>query len=452
MGRKPGRATSHLNQRVTRAASKLNDHKLALGFLVAAAGAFLAYIAFASTTGPPFQSAYRIVVEVPPDRPTEFEGEEQGSAPPLRVGQAVRISGQLAGLISEVEPNREDGGTSVTANITKPEFRPIGEDATAYVRVHSIVYNTYLEIEPGDRSNPMEDGDTISRENVDSGVDLLEVVQLFDREARESLRSTVVNIGQGVAGRGAGLNAAFADVKPLSTNLRKQLEAATKDEGAIGDLVGDGAMTSDALRGFRSDDAAGTISSGGAVLDAIASRREQLGQAIELLPPFQDEFLETAPVAIPTLDELAATAPELVPAVSSLNGALPQLNRLLALGDELREETILTGRLANPVLEATIPVVREIFPILTALDHPDLPGGLVADADTVVAKVGKYVDDIIVAGERLAEVTSQPFPQGPGIGAGAPAGRVIPIVTCHEERNPYPEPGTAEDDVSAVCP
>jgi ABC-type transporter Mla subunit MlaD len=451
MAREPRKASAHLNQRVTRAAEKLNDHTLLLGFGVAAVALFLAYIAFASTTGPPFQSAYRISVEVPPDRPTEFADSEQGSAPPLRVGQAVRISGQLAGLISGVEPNRETGGATVTANITKPAFRPIGKDATAFVRVHSIVYQTYLEIEPGDRDDPMEDGDTIARENVSSGVDLLEVVQLFDQEARESLRATVVNIGQGVAGRGTGLNSAFKDLEPVSTNLRKQLDAATRDEGALGELVNGAASTTDALRGFRSDDFGGTISSGGAVFDAVASRREQLGQAIELLPPFQDEFLETAPVAIPTLNELADAAGELEPAVKSLNGALPRLNRLLALGDELRTETVLTGELANPIVSATIPVVRKIFPILAALDHPDAPGGLARDAKTVVAKVSPYIDDIIVAGERLAEVTSQPFPQGTGVGAGAPSGRVIPILTCHESRNPYPDPGTAEGD-SAPCP
>ena len=451
MAREPGRVATHLNQRVTRAASKLNDHTLLLGFLVAAVALFLAYIAFASTTGPPFQSAYRINIEVPPDRPTEFEGSEQGSAPPLRVGQAVRISGQLAGLISDVEANRETGGSTVTANITKPAFRPIGEDATAYVRVHSIVYQTYLEIEPGDRSEPMEDGETIARENVSSGVDLLEVVQLFDQEARESLRATVVNIGQGVAGRGTGLNSAFKDLEPLSANARKQLDAATSDEGALGEVVSGGADTTDALRGFRSDDVAGTLTSGSAVFGAIASRQEQLAQTIELLPPFEDEFLKTAPVAIPTLNELADAAVELEPAVRSLNGALPQLNRLLALGDELRSETVLTGELANPIVKATIPVVRKIFPILAALDHPDAPGGLVRDADTVVEKVSPYTNDIIVAGQRLAEVTSKRFPQGTGVGAGAPSGRVIPILTCHRDRNPYPAPGTAEGD-SSPCP
>jgi ABC-type transporter Mla subunit MlaD len=301
----------------------------------------------------------------------------------------------------------------------------------------------------------MEDGDTIAREHVSSGVDLLEVVQLFDQEARESLRGTVVNIGQGLAGRGEGLNAAAKDLEPLSANMRKQLEAATRDEGALGELVSGGAATTDALRGFRPDDVAGSISSGGAVFDAVASRREQLAQTIELLPPFQDEFLETAPVAIPTLNELADAAVELEPAVRSLNRALPKLNELLALGDELRTETILTGELANPILKATIPVVRKIFPILAALDHPDRPGGLASDAKTVVAKVSPYIEDIIVAGQRLAEVTSQPFPQGSGPNAppdGWPSGRVIPILTPHPCRNPYPEPGGAAESDSAPCP
>ena len=139
----PGRISRHLNQRVSRVTSRLDDHKVLLGLIVAVVGAFLAYVAFVSTTGPPFQSKYKVEVQVP------------GDAPVLREGQAVRIGGKLAGLVSDVEPDRENHGTIVTANITKPEFRPIGSDATANVRVHSIVYQTYLELYPGD-PGPMQ--------------------------------------------------------------------------------------------------------------------------------------------------------------------------------------------------------------------------------------------------------------------------------------------------------
>ena len=277
--------SSRLNQRVSGAASKLDDHKLLLGLLVAVVGAFLAYVAFVSTTGPPFQSKYQIEVQVPAD------------APPLRIGQAVRISGKLAGLISDVEPDRENHGTIVTANITKPEFRPIGTDATARVTVHSIVYHTYLELFPGDTSDPMENGGTIVQANVSSGVDLLEVVQLFDEEARDSLQKTTVNVGYGVAGRGQGLNQAFATSEPTATNLNAQLSAVNSDPGAVGRGIAGAAAVSEGLEGNSPDDVSALLDAGATTGVAIADRRTELAETIQLLPPFEDQFLETAPAA-----------------------------------------------------------------------------------------------------------------------------------------------------------
>jgi len=431
MARTPGkgRLGSHLNQRVSKAAGKLDDHKLALGLVVAALGAFLAYIAFVSTTGPPFQSKYEVQVQVPAD------------APPLRKGQAVRIGGKLAGLISSVEPDRENDGSIVTANITKTQFRPLGEDAQANVRVHSIVYNTYLELYPGDaEGDPMDSGGVIEQAQVSSGVDLLEVVQLFDKAARESLRSTVVNLGYGLAGRGPGLNAAFQDLEPTSVNLARQLEAATSEPGAIGASIAGAAATTEGLRGKRSDDVAGLVGSGSEVLGTIAGRETELAEAIRLLRPFEDEFLATAPIAEPLLDDLAATAVDLEPAVRELNAALPEVTHLLSLGDELVSESSRIAAAVNPVLAATRPVVYHMFPLVSSLDP------LIADTETVVDNVGPYADDIALSGQSLAAATSIPFPQGQGVGAGAPMGRLVPVLTCHRPRNPFPAPGTAPED------
>ena len=53
-----GRATKplrHLNQSVSRVTSRLARHRIALGLVVAAVGIFLAYIAWISVNGPPFQ-------------------------------------------------------------------------------------------------------------------------------------------------------------------------------------------------------------------------------------------------------------------------------------------------------------------------------------------------------------------------------------------------------------
>lgn len=424
--------TSRLNQRVSGVAAKLDDHKILLGALVAAVGLFLAYVAFVSTTGPPFQSKYQVKVEVPAD------------APPVRVGQAVRISGKLAGLISDVEPDRENGGTLVTANITKTEFRPIGTDATARVTVHSIVYATYLELYPGNTDDPMPDGGTITQENVDSGVDLLEVVQLFDEEARESLRKTVVNVGYGLAGRGDGLNQSFATSEATATNLEAQLGAVNSDEGALGEALVGAAATSSGLEGVRSDDVSATIGSGAAVGGALAARRTELADAISLLRPFEDQFLETAPVAEPLFDDLAVASQRLEPVVRGLNGALPEVNTLLGLGPTLETETSLITSQVNPVLETTRPIVREIFPVVAALNP------LKPDVDSIVEGISPYKRDIKLAGTGLAEATSTRFPQGRGVAAGAPMGRVIPVLTCHANRNPFPGPGEGLED-AAPC-
>src|SRR5204863_2073228 len=115
-------------------------------------------------------------------------------------------------------------------------FRPLPVDTHAFVRVKSILYQTYLGLTPGTSSKTLKDGDTLPAV-ADSGTDLLEVVQLFDRKARENLSKTVVNVGFGVAGRGTELNGALRDLPATSSYAAAQLRAATKTPGAIRGLV-----------------------------------------------------------------------------------------------------------------------------------------------------------------------------------------------------------------------
>jgi ABC-type transporter Mla subunit MlaD len=422
MARELGR---QISTRAAKATSRLDEHRTLLGLAVIAVGVFLAYVAFISTTGPPFQPKYQLQVSVPAD------------APVLRVGQAVRVGGKLAGLISEVEPDREEGGTTVTANITKTEFRPMPEDTQAYVRVHSIVYETYLELDPGESAETLENQDSISRPAT-SGVDLLEVVQLFDEETRESLQKATVNLGFGVAGRGAEANEALADLAPLSKNLKAQLDAASREPGAIERVVRGAAGTARGLRGVRSDDVAGLIGSGATTLGTVAGRPEELRETIELFPGFERQLLRTAPLARPLLRDAAGLAGELRPTVAELRAVLPDLSRLLALGDELRRDVEAIADVADPVLRAARPVVFELFPTMTAL------GPLNADLDVLIETIEPYTDEVTQAGLRLANATSVKVDTGRL--PGAPAGRVVPVFTPHPCLNPIPDPGEAQGD------
>ena len=418
---RPGR----LNQRVARMTGRLDDLKVPLGIVVLAIGAFLAYVGFSATTGPPFQPRYEIAVDVP------------AGSPVLRRGQEIRIGGKLAGLVSSVDPDREDGGSRVKMNITKTEFRPLPADTTAYVRVHSIVYRTWIELTPGESADALEHGDNL-REPAASGVDLLEVVDLFDQETRRNLRATVVNLGFGTAGRGQQVNEALARLVPMTRNLQRQLDAVTRERGAIGALIAGAARTTSGARGIRGDDVDALIGSADAVAGTVAARSSELRATLRLLPPFEDQVLRTATAAEPLLRELTTAAVELEPAVATLNGELPGINRLLRLGDVLRTETDRIADVVDPVLRAARPVVFGLFPTMTTL------GPLNADLAELIATVEPYARDIDTSGTRVGNATS--YRVDAGGAPGEPAGRVLPVLVPHPCSNPIPDPGEADRD------
>ncbi len=433
---------------IARASERVDGYKTPIGIAVLALAAFLAYTAFKATTGPPFLPKYRITVKVPAD------------APPLRKGEAVRVGGSLAGLINDVRPDPKSGKTLVELNISKTHFRPLPVDTTAFVRVHSIVYLTYLGLTPGTSKENLKDGDTLAAE-AQSGTDLLEVVELFDKQARQDLSKTLVNVGYGAAGRGTELNGSLRDLPATSSYLRDQLRAATRTPGALGKVISGGAATAAGLRGSRPDDLASLISFSEKTFGATARQSAALSQAIALLRPFENEVLATTPVADPTLREISLTSKALRPAVRNLEAQLPALNRLAKLGPELREGfTALLGggaggaggggaggstgtgsgqgSVANAVLKAARPVVSGLFPIQTAV------GPLNKSLAQLLAAVRPYLPEIQQAGQWLQEASRKRYAGGKN--ANSPALRLIPILSPHPCVNAEPAPGQAQKD------
>lgn len=438
-----------LNAAISRFSEKIDDFRTPLGLAVLAVVAFLGYTAFQATTGPPFLPKYRITVKVPSD------------APSLRKGQAVRVGGSLAGLIQKVEPDPANDQTLVEVSISKGKYKPLPKDTTAFVRVKSIVYVTYMALTPGTSKETLKDGDTLEA-TAESGTDLLEVVELFDETARENLSKTLVNTGFGVAGRGTELNGALRDLPATASYLGDQLRAATSTEGALGGVVLGAANTARGLKGQGGDDFAGLIDGASRTFGATARKTEPLGRAIELLPAFEQQVLRTAPSATRALDSISRGAEAFTPALRNLNTQLPGLTELAGRGDELREGfTALLGGgaggaggggvggsgggagasdgLAEKVLIAARPVVRDLFGIQTAV------GPLNASLDQLLATIEPYLPEVTQAGQWLQQATSLRVDKG--LKPGAPVLRLLPVLTAHPCLNPQPRPGEAQNDM-----
>jgi hypothetical protein len=278
-------------------------------------------------------------------------------------------------------------------------------------------------------------------------------VQLFDRKTRANLRTTFVNTGYGFAGRGREVNAGLAETPALARRMTSQLQAVTREPGALGRVVSGSAGTMSGLRGTRSDDVAALIVSADATLGAVAVRRDDLGRAIGELPPFEDAFLETAPRAEPLLGDLEALSRDLRPTVRSLDATLPSVARLLGRGETLRRETDEIADAADPVLDRARPVAYGLFPTLTTL------GPLNRDLKTLLTRVGPYrkeyripgrpgtikgSGEIAEAGRRFIDATNDPVARG--LAPGSPTWRVLPVLTPRPCQNPFPRPGTADKD------
>jgi ABC-type transporter Mla subunit MlaD len=416
-------ATGKRGERPTRRPAAIaqwaRGHRTLLGLCCAAGGLLLAAVAWSSVNGVPLQDRYTLNAVIPK------------SAPILKEGDGVRIAGRLAGLVTGIEPGED--GVHVEVEL-EPGFAPVGEDARSYVRVKSIIYLTYLEIVPGDVSNPMPEGGTIEVARSGSGVDLLEVVELFDRRTREALGRSTYATGTGVAGRGSDLNAALQDLPPTLRDATGELQALTAEPGALGRSIEGAAGVTAGLGGERPDDLGGAIASGAAVTETLASRADALRSSLDLLAPFEAEVIATGPPAREFLGEAEVLARELEPPFAELAAVLDDVNATLAMGDELREQTERLTASINPALIEAAPVLAALEPTVASVDP------LLVSLDELIETVEPYSRDITLASEGLISSTSGSYEEG-ATAPGASALRFVPVLTCHRARNPYPRPG-----------
>ena len=418
MSRQP-RAPGRVSRSVRGVVRRFEGRELLLGIVVGIVGAIMGLVAWQSVNGVPFQDRYELNVEIPAD------------APIIKDGDSVRIAGRLAGFVTDVEPHE---GNVLAKVELRPEFAPLGQDARANVKVRSIVYLTYLELFPGNTDDPMPEGGTIPLARSGSGVDLLEVAQVFNAKARAALQDATSSGGTGLAGRGEDVNVALADLRAALPELASQLEAVTSDPGAIARTIAGAARATRGLASAGPDELARGIVAASGVTGAIASEADALGESLDLLRPFEDQFLETAPLADPLLDDANAAARELVPAARTLADALPEVNEVLARGEEIRTETIRLTDAINPVLAAAGPVLRDLRVTVASIKP------LLGPLNQLVDYVAPYADDIRRAGIGLVSATSTKYDAGP-TAAGNVALRFAPVLTCARARDPYPDPG-----------
>ena len=124
------------------------------------------------------------------------------SADGLYPGSDVLIAGARAGSVRDISV---DGAQTLVTIAVDDAHAPVHADATVTVRPKSLLGEKYVALDPG-HSDELPSASRLSHEQVARAVDLQDVVNSLDQPTREKLRTLVIALGGGLAGRGPDTN------------------------------------------------------------------------------------------------------------------------------------------------------------------------------------------------------------------------------------------------------
>jgi ABC-type transporter Mla subunit MlaD len=177
----------------------------AITTLIVVVAVFLSYNA---NNGLPFVPTYNIKVTLP---------ETSG----LQPTNQVRIAGTRVGVVSSLTPHQDPATGRVTATADlklEKSVEPLPANTKVIVQSVSAVGLKYLELEKGTSAQTLKAGGTIPVSQVREPVDINQLFNMFDQKTRVAIQQNTINFGDGVAGRGLGLNNTISTLRPLVTN------------------------------------------------------------------------------------------------------------------------------------------------------------------------------------------------------------------------------------------
>jgi phospholipid/cholesterol/gamma-HCH transport system substrate-binding protein len=293
----------------------------------------------------------------------------------------VRISGVSVGKVQSIEES-PDGKQAQASLQIDDKYAPLPQGTRAILRTKTLLGETYVELTPGDRNAPtLHDGATLPKANVAESVQLDEIFRTFDRPTRAAFQEWMREGATAIAGEGASLSTAFAELDPFATEFDRLFRLLDTQRLAVRQLFRNGTTTFRALRG-REGQLASLIRSSDTVFSTTAARDRDIEALFRAFPTFEDEQRLTfdrlktfALNADPLFRQLVPAAKQLSPTLIAFSRLAPQAKGLFeGLEPVIDRAPNGLGSLRRflrgdfPVLlRALDPFLRNVNPLLTGL-------------------------------------------------------------------------------------
>jgi virulence factor Mce-like protein len=322
---------------VNRRRNSLAANPLLIGALTTLIVVVAVYISYNAGVGLPFVPTYDIKVELP-------------EATGLQPSNEVRIGGSRVGIVRSLSlrENQRTGRIAVIANLQlEKKVEPLPADTKAVVQSVSAIGLKYLDLEKGSSSATLKAGQTIPVSHTREPVDIEEFFNMFNKPTRTAIKVNTNNFGDGVTGRGAGLNKTIAELRPLVTNAIPVLHNLAQPATGLHELW----IALDRVAS-QSAPVANTQAAYFSELDTFFTAFASVSSYVEAATRGGPAALEQATYSIPHEAPLLANLTEFMrllrPSASALRTIAPQLGHAFAQGAvNLSAATALNTRLAE---------------------------------------------------------------------------------------------------------
>ena len=246
------------------------------------------------------------------------------NASQLVKGNDVQVAGTRVGSVDEILLTG-DGAAEVTLNIEDPGYQPLRRGTEAIIRLTSLsgVANRYVDLRlPGGDAKPIPNGASIPATSTTSAVDLDQLLNALDKDARDDLQGVVRGFGRQYEGRSAEAARGYLYLNPSLAASSRLFEELTFDTPALNKfIVASSKLVTDV--GEKREDVTGLVNELADFTGAIGRRKESLADAIGQLPPFLRR-------ANTSFVNLRGAVDDLRPLVEESKPVTPKLRRLLA--------------------------------------------------------------------------------------------------------------------------
>jgi phospholipid/cholesterol/gamma-HCH transport system substrate-binding protein len=200
------------------------------------------------------------------------------SADGLYPGSDVLIAGAKAGSVRDIGI---DGTQTLVTIAVDDAYAPLHADARVTVRPKSLLGEKYVALDPG-TSDALPSGSRLPQAQVARSVELQDVVNSLDQPTREKLRTLIVALGGGLAGRGLDTNQTINYGRQDLDHLAAMTDTlAARDQDLQKVILGLDQVTAELARSDRRQQLGELIKNSEALLHSLSLQDAQIKATLQ---------------------------------------------------------------------------------------------------------------------------------------------------------------------------